>query len=94
MVSDSPPERDMEWSTAGVEGSFKFLNRVLRIVNESQKPKKLINLDHIDKKNIIIKKIHQTIKDVTEGIESFKFNICIAKLYELTNMISKLLNPI
>ena len=41
MVSDSPPERDMEWSTAGVEGSYKFLNRVLRIV-ETQKPKNIL----------------------------------------------------
>ena len=90
MVSDSPPERDMEWSTAGVEGSYKFLNRVLRIVNETQKPKKLINLDLVDNKNTVIKKIHQSIKDVTDGIESFRFNVCIAKLYELTNMISKL----
>tara|TARA_Y100001933_G_scaffold155510_1_gene153742 strand:+ start:8 stop:640 length:633 start_codon:yes stop_codon:yes gene_type:complete len=90
MVSDSPPERDMEWSTAGVEGSYKFLNRVLRIVNETKKPKKLINLGLVDKQNAVIKKIHQSIKDVTEGIESFRFNVCIAKLYELTNMISKL----
>ncbi len=90
MVSDSPPERDMEWSTAGVEGSYKFLNRVLRIVNECQKPKKYINLDLIDKENNVIRKIHQSIKDVTEGIDSFRFNVCIAKLYELTNMISKL----
>ena len=90
MVSDSPPERDMEWSTAGVEGSYKFLNRVLRIVDECQKPKECINLDLIDKDNIVIRKIHQSIKDVTEGIESFRFNVCIAKLYELTNMISKL----
>ena len=90
MVSDSPPERDMEWSTAGVEGSYKFLNKVLRIVDECQKPKERINLDLIDKENIVIRKIHQSIKDVTEGIESFRFNVCIAKLYELTNMISKL----
>ena len=34
MVSDSPPERDMEWSISGVEGSFKFLNRVLRAVDD------------------------------------------------------------
>ena len=42
MVSDSPPERDMEWSTAGVEGSYKFLNKVLRIVDECQKPKRIL----------------------------------------------------
>ena len=36
MVSDSPPKRDMEWSISGVEGSFKFLNRLIRIVNETK----------------------------------------------------------
>tara|TARA_Y100001970_G_scaffold90705_1_gene114411 strand:+ start:915 stop:3464 length:2550 start_codon:yes stop_codon:yes gene_type:complete len=90
MVSDSPPERDMEWSTAGVEGSYKFLNRILRIVKDIKKPKVDIRLDDFDKRNETIRKIHQTIKEVTEGIENFRFNVCIAKLYELTNSISKL----
>ena len=90
MVSDSPPERDMEWSTAGVEGSYKFLNRILRIVKDTKKPKVDISLDDFDKRNETIRKIHQTIKEVTEGIENFRFNVCVAKLYELTNSISKL----
>ena len=40
MVSDSPLKRDMEWSTAGVEGSYKFLNKVLRIVDSVKSQKK------------------------------------------------------
>ena len=70
--------------------SYKFLNRILKIVNDTKKPKQLINLDLVDKKNTVIKKINQSIKDVTEGIENFRFNVCVAKLYELSNMISKI----
>ena len=90
MVSDSPPKRDMEWSITGVEGSFKFLNRLIRITNETKIPNKKINLEVIDKKNFALVKIHQTISDVTIGIEKFSFNVCIAKLYELTNTLSRL----
>ncbi len=90
MVSDSPPERDMEWNVSGVEGSYKFLNRLIRIVEETNKPEEIIDLDNIDKKTISLVKIHQTIHDVTEGIEKFNFNICVAKLYELTNSLSRL----
>ncbi len=90
MVSDSPPKRDMEWSISGVEGSFKFLNRLIRIVNETKLPDKKNNLKSVDKKNFALIKIHQTINDVTIGIEKFSFNVCIAKLYELTNILSQL----
>ena len=90
MVSDSPPERDMEWNISGVEGSFKFLNRLIRMVEETETPKEIVNLDNIDKNTIPLIKIHQTINDVTEGIEKFTFNVCIAKLYELTNSLSRL----
>ena len=90
MVSDSPPKRDMEWSISGVEGSFKFLNRLIRITNETKVPNKKINLETVDKKNSALIKIHQTINDVTIGIEKFSFNVCIAKLYELTNTLSRL----
>ncbi len=90
MVSDSPPERDMEWNISGVEGSFKFLNRLIRMVEDTEKPKEIIDLNNVDKNNIFLIKIHQTINDVTKGIEKFNFNVCIAKLYELTNSLSRL----
>ena len=60
------------------------------MVEETKKPKKIIDLDSIDKNSIPLIKIHQTIKDVTEGIEKFNFNVCVAKLYELTNCLSRL----
>ena len=91
MVSDSPPERDMVWSNSGVEGSYKFLNRLLRIVNEVDHLEKIIDVNSLNlKKYPALNKIHRSIQDVTEGIEKFSFNVCIAKLYELTNAISRL----
>ena len=91
MVSDSPPERDMVWSNSGVEGSYKFLNRLLRIVNEVDHLEKIIDVNSLNlKKYPALIKIHRSIQDVTEGIEKFSFNVCIAKLYELTNAISRL----
>jgi len=94
----SPPEKDLEWSDQGVEGSYRFLNRVWRLV-----------VDHIDEiKNAppynvkdplsgqlrdLHRKTHQTIKKVTEDIENrFSFNTAIAAIMELVNEINRFLN--
>ncbi|KAF0134408.1 MAG: leucyl-tRNA synthetase [Candidatus Saganbacteria bacterium] len=76
----SPPERELEWSDAGVEGCFRFLGRVWRLV--SSKP------DAQAKCGVgVERKLHQTIKGVTEDIEKFSFNTAIAKLMELVNAL-------
>ena len=94
----SPPERDLEWNDEGVEGSWRFLNRVWRIVTE--------NSDNIKNSNRwenfsslppylkdMYRKIHLTIKKVTEDIEDrFHFNTAISAIMELFNKISQLLN--
>ena len=59
MVSDSPPDRDMEWSTSGVEGAYKFLNKILKLAEETKIPKNKVVLENFDlKKFPIIKKVH------------------------------------
>ncbi|MFH0935376.1 MAG: leucine--tRNA ligase [Candidatus Omnitrophota bacterium] len=75
----APPETEMEWDERGIEGSFKFLNRVWRIQEDlkRQAPPDLIRT------------MHRTIKKVTEDIENFKFNTAIAALMELVNAIYK-----
>ena len=91
MVSDSPPERDMEWSNSGVEGSYKFLNKLLRMVDEVRHLEEIIDVNSLSLNNYpALIKIHRSIQDVTEGIEKFSFNVCVAKLYELTNTIFRL----
>jgi len=84
----SPPERELEWSDKGVEGSYRFLNRVWRLVNEKNQ---LRNQNEEENSNSqVIKKMHQTIKAVTDDLERFSFNTAIARLMELVNSINKI----
>jgi leucyl-tRNA synthetase len=85
----SPPEKDLDWSDAGIEGSYRFINRVWRIVsqlNEIDSAETKINKEDKD----IRRKLHQTIKKVTEDIEKrFSFNTAIAAIMELINDLYK-----
>lgn len=89
----SPPERDLEWSDQGVEGAFRFLNRIWRLVMELAEkikglpiPKQFTGLNS-DDKNLRLK-THSTIKKVTEDIgERFNFNTAISAIMELSNTI-------
>ena len=88
----APPERDLEWSDQGVEGCFRFLNRVWRLVKEALDRNMLadknINLKNDDKKLEYV--IHTTIKKVTEDIEErFNFNTAVSGIMELVNELYK-----
>ena len=83
----SPPEKELEWNDQGVEGSFRFLSRIWRMVNHAiTNPNKTFSPLMSDAYLQI--KIHQTIKSVTEDIERFSFNTAIARLMELLNYFS------
>ncbi|MDI6800952.1 MAG: leucine--tRNA ligase [Thermodesulfovibrionales bacterium] len=91
----APPERDLEWSDKGVEGAYRFLNRVWGIVYkhkaEEQKSRRAEVTSALPsfRTNALLKKTHQTIKKVTSDIEKeYHFNTAIAALMELTNEIS------
>ncbi len=81
MLSDSPPERDLEWSEAGIEGASRFVQRVWRLVIGSAPAE---GDDHLLKK-----KLNRTIAAVGEAIDGLQFNKAIAHLYELTTAIEK-----
>ncbi len=86
MVSDSPPERDIEWTTTGVEAASKHLERVWRLANEIK------SMDDSGTQNddLKLKKIlHHSINEFSQEIEGFVFNKAIARLYELYNAVSK-----
>ena len=85
VMSDSPPERDVEWTTSGVEASWKHLNKVWRLVVDAKNDTTSKNKEDL----ILERSAHQSINEVTKGIESFSFNKSIANLYDLTNTISK-----
>jgi leucyl-tRNA synthetase len=93
MLSDSPPDRDLDWTEAGVEGAYRFVQRLWRQVTET--------LDHLpaasgngappelgDAAAELRRKSHKTIAAVTEDVEQFRFNRAVARLYELSNSLA------
>ncbi len=85
VLSDSPPERDVEWTAAGAEAAFKHLSRVHRIASEIADSDEPANAED----EILLREMHKAIHDVSGGIESFGFNASIAKLYAFTNTLAK-----
>ncbi|UAK24326.1 leucine--tRNA ligase [Sphingomonas nostoxanthinifaciens] len=80
MLSDSPPERDLPWSVAGIEGAARFVQRVWRASAAEGGAGRDAALD---------RKLHQTIAGVAVDIEALSFNKAVAKLYELVGAIEK-----
>ena len=98
ILSDSPPNRDFDWSDAGVEGCYKFLNRLWRIYSEYQKDivldYKLPDISSLSKENNdLVREVHMMIKKVSQDIANeFQFNTVISKYREFTNVIYDYLN--
>jgi leucyl-tRNA synthetase len=90
MLSDSPPDRDVIWTESGVEGAYRFVQRVWRLVSESAEwiggvaPQAASDGPAL----AISKTAHKTVKAVGEDIERLAFNKAVARLYELVNAIS------
>lgn len=94
MLSDSPPDRDVIWSEEGVAGAFRFLQRVWRAVNDAaasegvaKAGQPLIN-DLSQAASTLRKQTHRTLAAVGSHIEGLRFNVAVAKLYELVNLVS------
>ncbi len=86
VLSDSPPERDVEWTASGAEAAFKHLNRVWNICDRiGAMDKDAAGSGDED----LLRAMHKTIHDVTMGVESFGFNAAIAKLYAFTATLQK-----
>ncbi|MBO9454073.1 leucine--tRNA ligase [Paracoccus sp. R12_1] len=81
MLSDSPPERDVEWTAAGAEAAHKFLSRLFRLAEDAP----ATGDDDPD----LTRAAHRAIAEVTKSIEGFAFNKAVAKLYELANTVGK-----
>ncbi|MBT8410776.1 MAG: class I tRNA ligase family protein, partial [Octadecabacter sp.] len=85
VLSDSPPERDVEWTASGAEATFKHLSRVYRIATDIAANTDAPN----DADDALLRDMHKAIFEVTQGVESFGFNASIAKLYGFTNTLAK-----
>jgi leucyl-tRNA synthetase len=92
MLSDSPPERDVQWTESGVEGASRFQQRIWRLVNDtvelSEQSSATVAPDSADA--LALRKIiHRTVAGVAQDIEGLGFNRAVARIYELTNALVK-----
>ncbi|MFA6279562.1 MAG: leucine--tRNA ligase [Bdellovibrionales bacterium] len=86
MLSDSPPERDIEWSEAGVEGAWRFIGRLWRLLDKAEAAPTNDKSD-ADKTLALRQTIHRTIADFTADIERFHFNRAVARAREMANAL-------
>jgi leucyl-tRNA synthetase len=91
VLSDSPPERDIQWSDEGISGSYKFIQKIWTISEMIQNINKENKLND-DEINQCKKLINKLIKEITYNIENFHFNVAVAKFYEFLNFLSKMLH--
>ncbi|MBI1210262.1 MAG: leucine--tRNA ligase [Alphaproteobacteria bacterium] len=91
LMSDSPPERDSEWSEAGIEGAWRYVQRVWRTVNEAAETLPALGAPMPAKFNpsatALRQATHRTIAAVTSDLEQFRFNKGVARLYEFAKAI-------
>ncbi|MBC6983365.1 leucine--tRNA ligase [Caulobacter sp. 17J80-11] len=85
VLSDSPPERDVQWTSGGVEGAWRFVNRVWAEF-DALGEQEIAPADPEAAQNLR-RATHKAIKAVTEGFEGFRFNSAIARLYEFVNTV-------
>jgi leucyl-tRNA synthetase len=94
VLSDSPPERDLEWTETGVEGTWRYVNRLWRMVSEPPAP--LPPPDSPMPATLspalaaIRRATHKTIAAVTDDLDKFRFNRAVARIRELTNTLDEL----
>ena len=81
MLSDSPPERDLPWSDAGIEGASRFVNRLWRLVSENEAAE--------GEDPTLLRRLHRTIAGVAADVEALAYNKAVAKLYELVTAIER-----
>ncbi len=89
MLSDTPPERDIEWTEAGAEGAWRFTQRIWRLVNDSADyaggPDAAASLE-------LRRAAHKALAAVTDDLSALRFNRAIARIYELANALGAALS--
>jgi leucyl-tRNA synthetase len=84
LLSDSPPERDLEWTDSGIEGAWRYVNRLWRLAtNAKLQPPDMTSSGDLPARRAI----HRTIAAVTDDFDKFRFNRAVARIRELTNLL-------
>ena len=93
MLSDSPPEKDINWSESGIQGSWKICQKIWVIVNNNKQylslPNYQENMKLSNSAEELMYLINQNLAAITKGIEKFQMNVAIAKIYEVVNGLAK-----
>ena len=94
MLSDSPPDRDLDWTDAGIEGAWRYVNRLWRLIVEGKdkvaprgasRPPVLA-----DEAEAVHRAVHKTVAAVSADLDRFHFNKAVARIRELTNLVEDL----
>jgi leucyl-tRNA synthetase len=95
MLSDTPPERDIEWTPGGVEGAHRFLQRVWRLVRDAAAKGARLGAERPrefgPEAEALRRAAHRSVAAVTSAIEKLRFNAAVAHIYELANALSSCL---
>ena len=93
MLSDSPPEKDINWSDSGINGAWKICQKIWNLIITN---KEYLDMNEASKEIVfqgkalsLMKLVHQNLQSITASIEKFQMNVAIAKVFELVNAISK-----
>jgi leucyl-tRNA synthetase len=84
ILSDSPPDRDIQWSDSGIQGAYKYIQKIFRTCE------KILNYQKTNEnfdKNFLIK-VDILVKEISEYVENFQMNVAVAKLYTFLNLIN------
>ncbi|KIL97840.1 Leucyl-tRNA synthetase [Paramagnetospirillum magnetotacticum MS-1] len=91
MLSDSPPERDLDWTEAGIDGAWRYVNRLWRMVASAELPAAGTPMPELSTETLKIRRLlHKTIAQVGEDLERFHFNKAVARIREMTNGLGEL----
>ena len=90
MLSDSPPDRDLEWTEGGIDGAWRYLNRLWRLVDDNLNRLDGARAEVIGDDDLELRRaVHDTIEQVTQAIERFHYNKAVALLRELHNTVER-----
>jgi leucyl-tRNA synthetase len=85
ILSDSPPDRDIQWSDSGIQGAFKYIQKIWRVCEKI----KIYKKEKEENDNNFLIKTNILIKEITECIEKFHINVAVAKLYIFLNNLNE-----
>jgi leucyl-tRNA synthetase len=98
MLSDSPPDRDVEWTERGVQGAWRFSQRLWRLVGEgaevAQSAPATRPAQFSEAATALRKATHRALASVTADIEKLHFNVCVAAIYEFANALGAAIGDI